>query len=242
MGEIPLRSSNTFYYHLFNGQICRTTKAGTEGAQQRINKNGEEVFEVFVGGLEGMLVGIEKRSFEIAGQTEYSWNFTIDDGERRCVLGVPENSQIARQLISRLPDVDMNKSVAITTGTGHDIEKDKDFQWCNVHQGKDKLQSNFTKDNPNGMPPLKVVTFKGKEQYDNTDQLAFFDKLVHEVIIPRIKAVSETLASNPGDLSDDSPVNIRSKDVETVIDYAEGINTSPVNDAPPPEDPGDLPF
>ena len=240
MGEIPLRSSNTFYYHLFNGQICRTVKAGTESARQRTNKNGEEVFEVFVGGLEGMLVGIEKRSFEIAGSTEYSWNFTIDDGEKRCVLGIPENSQIARQLISRLPNVDLNKPVAITTGSGHDTEKDKEFQWCNVHQGKDKIPTNFTKENPNGMPPLVAIKYKGKDAWDNSDQLAFFDKLIHEDIIPKIKAVAETFASNPDDLSDE-PVNIRTKDVETAIDRAEGTDAPPVNDAPPPET-NDLPW
>lgn len=233
MGEIQKKDSKTLYYHLFDGSICRTVKTPTEESKSRVNKNGEQVNEVFVGGLSGKLTDIKHREFEVNGVKEYSWEFTIEDADGRYILSLPVNSRISQQLLSRLPNVDFSKEIALTTGKGFDEDKGKEFQWCNVHQGKDKIASHFTKETPNGLPQLNLVKYKGKETWDNSDQLAFFEKLVAEDLLPRIQKVSETLCPEQGEL--DEP---QQRDMTSVAENLVAKNTTQQINTPT----DDLPF
>jgi hypothetical protein len=55
--------------------------------------------------------------------------------------------------------------------------------------GKEWCKQYFTKDNPNGLPPLEKVTFKGKESWDNSKRLEYFEN----VLIPKLNAGLEKI-------------------------------------------------
>jgi hypothetical protein len=68
-----------------------------------------------------------------------------------------------------MPNID--KSKALFLGIGYDRERERHFLYAK--QNGDKVLMNFTKENPNGMPPPTKKTVKGKEVWDWEEQENF---------------------------------------------------------------------
>jgi hypothetical protein len=89
---------------------------------------------------------------------------------------VPLSSGPAKSFLSALPNLDLTKMTKLIPK-----REEKD----GVARTKILLSQNnagvkwaFTKDNPGEMPPMKKIKVKGKETWDDTDQLEFFEALV----------------------------------------------------------------
>jgi hypothetical protein len=99
-----------------------------------------------------------------------------------------------------LPNVDLQKPVTLIPK----IEMKGDVKRTSViiAQGGKGVKWEFTKDAPGDLPPMKQIKVKGKDVWDDSDQLAYFEKMITD-INNKLSAVAPTLGSDAG--TDDLP-------------------------------------
>ena len=127
---------------------------------------GKVIKELQYTGIEGLI----KSSY--VDESDFGTNFVTeleDDEGARFKLQIPLDSQFFGQYAKRMPNID--KSKALFLGIGYDRERERHFLYAK--QNGDKVLMNFTKDNPNGMPPPTKKTVKGKEVWDWEEQENF---------------------------------------------------------------------
>ncbi len=95
-----------------------------------------------------------------------------------------------------------------------------------VNQDGVKVPSNYTKENPNGCPPLKEVTFKGQKAWDDTERSAFFEGLLfmgEDAIARKVQRlnVSEAVASQETVETETPTLDLESSDIENDVLQAE---------------------
>jgi hypothetical protein len=133
--------------------------------------------------IEGNLTNLAIEQDTYKDDTFDVLKLTIDDGNEAYLLKFRFDSAYSRAFCCTIPNADLNKQITIeptydeaNKKAGMFVSQDgKALKWC------------FTRNNPNGMPDLKKAIFKGKEQFDNTDQLAFFKDLLFTKIKPQLK-------------------------------------------------------
>ena len=59
-----------------------------------------------------------------------------------------------------------------------------------INQDGKAMKHAYSRENPNGMPDMEQVTVKGVLVWDDTKRLEFLDKMVHETIIPKLRAIN----------------------------------------------------
>jgi hypothetical protein len=127
---------------------------------------GKVIKELQYTGIEGLI----KSSY--IDESDFGTNFVTeleDDEGARFKLQIPLDSQFFGQYAKRMPNID--KSKALFLGIGYDRERERHFLYAK--QNGDKVLMNFTKENPNGMPPPTKKTVKGKEVWDWEEQENF---------------------------------------------------------------------
>lgn len=93
------------------------------------------------------------------------------------VLSIYRNSRYANDFLKRI--VSCNLLEEITVQPYKFITLDKISEGVTVLQHNVKKPFAFTKDKRGNLPEMKKVLFKGKEQWDNTEQKTFLDSLVN---------------------------------------------------------------
>ena len=164
------------------GEISKKVPQGTEGAKERTNKNGEVVYELKYNALEGTL----KRIGIFEGEFGDQWIFVIDDGDEQYNLALPYSSGTANGFLYRLPNLDLASPLKVKTFYIEGKEDGIYRQYLGLYQGGEKVLSNYTKEEPNGLPPMVKVKRKGKDEWDDSDRLEFLQKLVDDEINPQL--------------------------------------------------------
>ena len=196
---------------VFRGEIVKRVPAGTEGAEERTNKNGKVVHELKFNALEGTLKRIDVSSGEYGDQ----WIFVIDDGTNEYFLAVPYSSGPANGFLFRLPNLNLERLLKVKT---YYIEGEdgKWRQFLSLEQEGQKVLPFFTKEEKHGLPDLKEVMLSGQKHLDDTGRLVFLRKMVDEKVNPKLKELhpvdhiekeSETIEETPADTDpiDDLP-------------------------------------
>lgn len=118
-------------------------------------------------------------------RSDFGTDFTLNmvDGEEAFKLQIPLDSQYFGQVAKRLPNLDPTKRVVF--GLGYDKERQKNFLF--IQQDGSSIHMNFTKDNPNGMPPPVKKTVKGVEKWDFEEQ----ENFLYDVAIDWLASLDE---------------------------------------------------
>lgn len=179
MGLSNNSHGSTIFLNVIGGKISRKVTKDTEGAVARVNKNNVTVYEQQWNSLTAMITDISIRTSEEFGD---QWDITLRDVIEEYKLQIPISGRVANGFTFRLPNVDFTKEVEINTF----IDKN-DKPVLLLKQNGVTVKSAYTKDEPNNLPPLEVVVFKGKEQWDDTKQQAFIRNMVETTIMPKLK-------------------------------------------------------
>lgn len=179
MGAI--QESNAIFLTISNGQICKKVSKPTNISKERVNKNGAYVNEEFYKGWKGQITAIEVREHKEYGKF---WNVTLTDEQGDAVLQMKYSSGYATAFLKMLPNVDLKSDVVITPKLT--IEGDKKKTSLFITQHGVPIKWYYTKDNPNGIPELKKIKVKGKEQWDDSDIAEFLEKMVMTEIVPKL--------------------------------------------------------
>lgn len=191
------------YLTIMEGKIIQRVEKDTENAEKRINKLGKTVYELKYDSLVGIIADIKIDEHEEYGKF---WNITIRDIDEVFVLQIPYNSGNASGFLKRIESVDLNQPVKFRP---YYIEDDGKFKAHLVlYQGGNKIESNYTKDNPNGLPPLEQKTVNNRVVWDSTEQMTYFENIINEKIRPKLGTGEKGGLKNedPGEYStEDAP-------------------------------------
>lgn len=187
-------SGNKIFLSVADGKIVQRLKEATTNSVTRTKKDGGIVHELRFGFIEGLLTSISTKETEWNGAKIKSWILGISDMGEEYQLEIKYDSSYATSMLKSFgsPDMDFTKPMRLTPWMK--IVNDKKKTSIYVQQGVEDIKWHYTKDEPNGLPEMEQVVFKGEKVWDNSKQMMFFDKLVEEQIKPKLKSPG-TIAS-----------------------------------------------
>lgn len=182
------------YITILGGKFCVRVSADTKGAVDRVNKMGKTVHEVFYDSFTGKLINIRTRDSEYGKQ----WEFDFKDGAEVYTLQLSYSNSYATNILKMLPNVDLTKEMKVQPA--QKIEDGKTKSSLFISQNGVTLKHAYTKDVPNGLPPMVETTVRGQKVWDDTDRLAFLQAMVERDILPKLPR--ETASASDNDEAD----------------------------------------
>lgn len=169
---------------ILGGKLCQRVSEDTIGAVKRTNKLGNVVYEKFYDSFTGKLIDIKVQD----GTYGKTWNFVFKDKEEPYTLQLSYSNSFSTALLKMLPNIDLTKEMKISPSV-------KEIDGVNrsslfINQDGKAMKHAYSRENPNGMPDMEQVTVKGVLIWDDTKRLEFLDKMVHETILPKLRAIN----------------------------------------------------
>lgn len=165
---------------ILGGKLCQRVPEGTEGAVKRVNKLGNTVYEKFYDSFTGHLIDIKVQD----GTYGKTWNFVFMDKEEPYTLQLSYSNSFATALLKILPNIDLTKEMRISPSVKEVDGRNRSTLF--VNQDGKVLKHAYTRENPNGLPPMEQVTVKGVLQWDDTARLIFLQNMIDTFIMPKL--------------------------------------------------------
>lgn len=185
---------NSIWLSIMDGKIIRTLRDGENlpGEYERTNKVGKVKREVAYPSITATITDI------LVETTKWGKMWAIylrgeENGEvMDAKLSIMYNSKAATSFLCCIEGADVTKPVTLSPRESKEIKDGKEVKSTTlfINQGGKAMKWNHTKAEPNGMPAPKQTTVNGQVVWDNTDKLAFFEKIIATVILPKIKGGS----------------------------------------------------
>ena len=172
MGLNNFTSGNTTFLSITNGKLVRQVKQPTEKSVERVNKVGRTVFEEFYDNMDGIITAIDTK------ESEYGkfWVISLKSGSENYKLEMGFSGGYAMSFLKALPNVNLSQVVTLTPRLN--IDGDKKQSVLFISQNGKALKHYWNKDNPGDLPPLDKIKVKGKDVYDDSRRLEFFENYV----------------------------------------------------------------
>ncbi len=171
------------YFTILNGKFCVRVSQDTPGAVARVNKVQKTVYEIFHDSFTAKLINIRTRD----GEYGKSWEFDFLDGKEVYTLQLSYSNSYATNILKMLPNIDLTKEMKLQPS--QKIEDGKTKSSLFISQDGKTLKHAYTKDAPNGLPPMEQVTVKGQQVWDDSKRLTFLEEMVNTTILPKLPKV-----------------------------------------------------
>lgn len=146
-----------------------------------VTKTREGVVEEY-DNLTGNLVGIEFADKEVNSQPYVQLALIVMDGNDTYELQMRYDSGYGRGFCNTIPNADLTKPITFSAAYS---EKDgKKISSLFLSQFGKALKWKYTKEHPNGLPPMESAKFKGQTMWDNSAQLRFWKDMIEQEIKP----------------------------------------------------------
>lgn len=186
------QNNNAIFLNIADGKIIRRFQNATKDSKERVLAKGPNagkvVHEEHYSFVEGLITDIQTKDSDYGK----SWIVTIDDEGERYILQMDYSGGYSSAFLKALPNVDLSKKVKLSPKMT--IEGDKKKTTLFINQGGTAAKHFYTKDNPNGLPQMVQKKVKGKMQWDDSEMMEFFEKMVNTQILPKLKAFKEVAA------------------------------------------------
>jgi len=174
-------STSTIYLSVADGNLVRQHREATSETTQRVTKTGKLVHEEKFKDLTGILFAVETKTNDYGKQ----WVLKLKDGEDIYNVNLSYSSRYAASFLKALPNIDLTKNVKFmpwSMSDKQDATKKVTGVTCYQNDGNGwvKIAPAFTKDNPNGLPEMKKIKVKGKEQWDDSEMMEFLENKAKE--------------------------------------------------------------
>lgn len=176
------------YITIYNGKLSTRVAEGTPGAMQRVNKLGKTVFEKFYDSFTGKLVGIKTQDSPYGK----NWMFSFKDKAEVYHLQLPYSNSYAKAFLKMLPNINLAEEMQVSPSVKEVDGKSKSSLF--VKQAGEWVKQAYTKEVPNGLPQMKQVMIKGQQVWDDSEQLAFLEKMVQDQVLPKLPKVDLAVA------------------------------------------------
>ncbi len=185
-------SGRALFYSILQGKICRSFQSATSKSVQRTNKNNKIVHEEFYDWIDGIITEITTKEHAEYGKF---WLIRLQDGETSQILQMNFSSGYSQAFLKLLPNVDLSSSVKIIPSE-KEVEGKKKTSIFITQHGK-SLKHFWTKDLPGDLPPLRKIKIKGKESWDDSDQMEFFEEYVRAEVAPKLSHSTHSASAAP---------------------------------------------
>lgn len=193
---------STVYLSVVGGKISQKVTKETVGAVERVNKNNVTVYEQHFNAIEGVLENIKLKPSDEYGD---SYDVTFRDVDQLYNLNIPVSGRVTNGLLGRLPNIDLSSKIEFRVFNITDKETGKEKQFSSVYQNGENVLPAFTKEKPNGLPPMELKKVKGKDVWDDSEQIEFFKALIAKTFADRPKVeVAQKSEALPED--EDNPL------------------------------------
>lgn len=209
-GATNTQSGGMKYLNFMSGKFVQRVAEDTPGSTPRELKKGpnagKSVHELHFDTYEGQIYNVET---EDRGEYGVSLNIFIDvstqeDPDSKVKLSMSLSSGPAKGFLSRLPVIDFAKDVVLKGFNILNKENGRTNQYLVPYQDGQKLASQYTKDDPNGLPPMEQIKVKGKKTWDDSKQLEFYEALIKKTFSAPIETAAVE-APEVVDEADDLP-------------------------------------
>ena len=172
MGLNNYSGEKVTYLQITNGKLVRQTKQPTAKSVERVNKMGRTVYEEFYDSMDGIITAIDTK------ESEYGkfWVISLKSGSETYKLEMNYSGGYAMSFMKALPNVDLSGVVTLTPRLN--IDGDKKQSVLFISQNGKALKHFWTKDNPGDLPQLDKIKVKGKDVYDDSRRLEFFENYI----------------------------------------------------------------
>jgi len=144
------------------------------------NKKGEpEIYDA----LQGVISRVDFKMDEYQGKTYELAKITIGYIGEIYVIQMRTDSGYFRGFCNSLKSGNHKDEITIKPSSIKN-ESGKTATTCFIQQNGKFLKHFYTKDNLGDLPPLDKIEFKGKTQYDNTKQIAFWKNWLSSLFEP----------------------------------------------------------
>jgi len=200
------------FVSIVGGRFCIRVQEGTEGAVTRVNKLNKTVHEKYYDSFTGKLVAVKV----VDGNYGKQWEFSFQDQKEVYKLQLGYSNGFAKNIVKILPNVDLTKEMKISPSTKIEADGTKKSSLF-INQDGVALKHAYTKENPNGLPPMVQVTVKGEKVWDDTDQMVFLYNMVQSTIVPKLGVATSLGASTaPVAKTDDLDTFVAEANAETI--------------------------
>jgi len=191
-----------------DGKIVLSHQNPIEGVtESRINKNGKIVHEQKFTSFSGRITSIQSKDAGFG----MLWEVAMADGDETVVISWSYSSRYTNTFFRALPNVDLSLDVELAPWSMADkLDPKKKVTGITMYQtigGKrTKVPFFYSKEEPNGLPEMKRIEKKkaGKltVEWDDSDQMEFFEKYLTEKILP---ILAGRTATAPAPAADEAP-------------------------------------
>lgn len=180
--------SNNVYFSCMDGAFVQRVDEGTEDSKPRTLDSGKVVHEVKYKAVDGFIT--KCYSYE---HDEYGHRFVIQiSDDRNYVIEVPLSSGWAKSFLNKAENIHYGKPVELKPYSIEDKETKKIRHFITPYQEGEKVESVYTKENPGKLPGMKKTKLKGKETWDDSDQIGYY----LNTIIPAIQEEIDNAKAN----------------------------------------------
>ncbi len=201
------------YVGVYDGQLEVRVDKKTPGAIEREKTKqgkptGESIFVKYYRSLEGRITDIKKETKKMPDGVEFtSLKIFIDDIGDKYVLNFPYDSDPTRIFYKLMENIDFNSTVEFSVSKSKNL-KGKDVTSLFLKQNGANLKQKYTREYQYApgepvKPEWKQIMYKGKEVWDNTGEMQFFEKILEEKIVPKLKAKGQPAPVNHGSVVED---------------------------------------
>ena len=219
-------NSNKIYLSIWGGKIVEKLKDGDPNGKTFVNPkdNTKSTFGIIDDYVIGIIANIYIEQNDYNGQRWSTWNVEMYDKDELevLVLRMPFRSSYAEQFLRRVESIDFTKPVKLAPDF---FEGEKDDKWISVlhvmqggegDHGWQKIESNYTREAPNGLPELEPKEVNGETVWDSGKRIKYWMEMVAGKILPKLPggALGQKVKLDV----DDRPVR---------IDYVELMGSKP---------------
>ena len=193
------------YWSFTKGQFTRRVDDKTPGAKSRVLEmgpnEGKTVYELSVDQITGRLIDCKIKESQYGKEFQFLIDVTTDENAPEFyALDFRFNSS-GKSLLKKLPNIDLGQDVAFICYTMDGVNKNGDpvkNYYAVPYQGEiskeGKVQPAYTRETPNGYPDLKQIKVKGKNTWDDSEQIEFLENLISSTTWPGMPGEETTEA------------------------------------------------
>lgn len=187
------------YLSIQSGKIAQRIAEPSSTSKSRTLESGKVIHEELYDTLEGRITGIQFKDGEYGTQLIISLENEGDVAH----LQMPLSSSPASGFLKALPNVQPNALIKFKPKLEEKDGKRKTSLF--LSQGGQGVKWYWTKDNPGELPTMKKIKVKGKETWDDSDQIDYLKAYVTDTFLPKIGAVKAEQPAVEADEDDTTP-------------------------------------
>ena len=167
-------TNSTVYLTIQAGKISKRVTEPAGSSKARTLDTGKVIHEELYDSITGKLTGIYTREGKYGKELHIA---IIDDVKYDLQLKL--SSGPASSFLRAIENVNLDKPVTIIPK----VQEVNGIKRTSIIMSQDNtgVKWKYTKDAPGDLPPMKKIKVKGQEQWDDTDQLEFFERLINKI-------------------------------------------------------------